>query len=196
MKAVVIGITGSPGCGKSYFSKMLLRSLGTAESIELSELAIRSGFVIGRDKDGTSLVDIGRLAAAVRKRIRRATTPILIVGHLLPELGIKVDIMVVVRAPLSLMRSRLAARHYTLSKMSDNIICEALDYCGEMSVGKSRELYEVETAAGKKAVISYITARCSGKKAQYPKSESTDKLGELACMIAKRQVLQFTPSKS
>lgn len=193
MGALVVGITGSPASGKSSFAMELSHRLNGAEIIELNEIVKKDKLVVDHESDGTAIADLQRLSYAVREKLRHAKTTVVLVGHLLPELGIRTDITIVVRASLSQLRLRMKKRGYSPKKISENIVCEAIDYCGCKSDGKAREVYEVETQKEKAAMISYIVRISSGSPAKKPAIRDINKMKELELLIRNGLITNITP---
>jgi broad-specificity NMP kinase len=193
MKRLLIGITGSPGTGKSHLAKRLGKTLPDATILELNLIAKKKGLFLGVDSDGAKIVDLKRLSSTARNEARRNKKTTILVGHLVPELELKYDIIVVMRANLQVLEKRLSVRHYKKKKLSDNLVCEALDYCGLLCKKKAKEVYEVETEKEKRLAIEYITKVASGKKARKPKARTINKMGELLGLLKKGQILQVSP---
>jgi broad-specificity NMP kinase len=191
-KRLLIGITGTPGTGKSHFAKRLKKLRGLA-IIELNQLAKRKRLILGSDR-GADVVDLKRLAVEVKRAAKRNGTTV-VVGHLVPEIGLRYDIIIVMRTALPLLRRRLSGRHYGKVKLSDNLVCEALDYCGLLSKTRTKELYELETEQEKRSVIRYITQISSGAKARRPKARVINKMGELLSMLERGRISQVSPSR-
>ncbi|MGC8652139.1 MAG: AAA family ATPase [Candidatus Micrarchaeia archaeon] len=182
---LLIGITGSPGVGKSYFSKEIAKRVN-ARIVELNDLVKSGGLYSRIDSSGSVVVKLGALGKAVRAEKRRSRQTLLIVGHLLPELSLKLDIVVVLRYdPVKLAR-RLEKRGYNQHKIRENVIAEALDYCGNKSKERkiSKELYEIESSSKrqKAEIILYVEKRSRGLKAQRPVFNEVNSMPALASL--------------
>ena len=183
-RRLVVAVTGTPGTGKSTFAKMLSKAVRGSSVIEINDVARVLGLYTGRTWHGSREVQVRRLAQAVKKRVSMAGGLVLVVGHLAPDLGIKCDIAVVTRLSLRKLESRLKLRHYHAEKMRENLISEALDYCGTAMSRACSELYEIEGAAEARTVAAYITKRAEGVSAAKPKLRAHDKVREIMGMVA------------
>ena len=180
----IVAITGTPGTGKSRLAKIIKKRCREAALIEINDIVKSQKLFSGRDGFGSMIVDMKRLNAAIRNRLRneRGRT-VLLVGHLAPELSIRYDIAIVTRARLATLLARLKERRYPEGKIKENIISEALDYCGETIKSRCREFYEVEDAAEIKKVSNYLVGLCKGKNPKKPGTVEVDSLGELYRLI-------------
>ena len=186
MKVMLVFVTGTPGAGKSHFARYLAKMIRGAKVIEVNEVAERHGAFSGRDRSGARIVNLGRLNAALREEVRGAGFPVVIAaGHLIPDMTVRGDVCVVVRSGLARLIGVMRRRGYPGSKISDNVIAEALDYCGVRIRGKAGEVYEVETAAEKARVARYIAALAAGWMAARPRLRDICKMGELAGLIGR-----------
>mgnify|MGYP001626376807 CR=1 FL=1 len=97
IKHLLIGITGSPGAGKTFFAKELSAATGL-RAIELNDIVKRCKLYKGKDSDGSLIVDIKALSLKTRELASKDSC--IIVGHLLPELSIKLNLAIVLRISL------------------------------------------------------------------------------------------------
>ncbi|MEM0128135.1 MAG: AAA family ATPase [Thermoplasmatales archaeon] len=112
----MICVTGTPGTGKStLMEKMKRKGLDAHEFDEIIGQCISS-------QDGDeAIVD--------EKCLRKIKETGIYFGHL--SHYAQCDLVIVLRAHLSNIESRLAERGYSRSKIMDNIECEAIDLIGE-----------------------------------------------------------------
>ncbi len=143
LKLLHIGVTGTPGSGKSYFARTFAKKLN-AKLIEINDVAAKENLFIGKDIDGTRIVDIPRLKM-VLGNIMKKHNRIILVGHLLTELNLKLDYVVVIRIKLDVLKQRLTKRGYHIDKIRDNIIIEAMDYYTTSLLEQKVKVVEVET---------------------------------------------------
>lgn len=205
IKMIVIGITGSPGTGKTYFSKMVRDKFNGANIIELNDIIKERKAFTGIDNEGTMIVDIKKLNKIVRRQLAmfaeigrktRKKQAIIYIGHLVPELSIRLDACFVMRSRLALLGKRMAARGYSREKIRENLVSEAVDYCGAKAAGISKKVYEVETYAEKKNALKILRGLLkhgpakTGKKQATPK-KSIDKMPELLRMIKNKNIYRF-----
>ncbi len=183
MHHLLIAITGTPGVGKSTFSKKLASELRDSDLIEINDLVDKHELYSGKDEFGTKIVNLGKLNRILSGELGKRRKDVILVGHLAPELRMKYDIAIVLRCNLKKLSKRLEKRHYPHKKLSDNIISESLDYCGLKIAKKSKETYEIETAASQKKIIGYVNAIAHGKIVKKPGRKKINKMGELFAMI-------------
>ncbi|MDE1857132.1 MAG: AAA family ATPase [Candidatus Micrarchaeota archaeon] len=157
-RRILIGVTGSAGAGKSRFARSLAHAIGGARIIEINDVVNKAKAYDRIERDGTKVVDIARLSDALLRALSDADSEmVIVVGHLLPEIpGLRPDAVFVVRAGLKSLERRLIARGYGRYKIKENILAEALDYCGLNSRAKGGRVFEVETGADKRKAISAV----------------------------------------
>lgn len=154
----LVCITGIPGSGKTIFARRIGACLG-ARVLSVTEIAKSSGAFEGSDPDGTLVVDMHALRRAVVRALDGLHGTIIVEGHLAHEFGIDFDAVVVVRVRLAVLERRLASRGYGPEKRANNIIAEALDYCGESARSLYSNVAEVTTEAEKLALLRAVRAR-------------------------------------
>lgn len=180
-------MTGTPGTGKSTFAKRLasgLEASGAQSSIiEINDLVNRHRLYSGRDRTGAKIVRIPQLNRRLSKEIRAAKGVAIVVGHLVPELNIGQSITIVTRLDLKPLERRLKARRYGRDKIREDLVSEALDYCGANSARNGVEQYQVETDGEKRAAIRYLAGIATGRRAKKPKSAERRKLNQLVGLI-------------
>ena len=160
---ITIGITGSPSAGKSRFAKIASKKLRISRVIEIGEIVREKGMYTNYDrKDRSYVADMGKLNGYLSAEIKKDGSLIL-VGHLLPDLDIMPDAMVVVRAGLEEMLSRMRARGYNKQKIRENIIAEITDYCGETSRAAGIPTIEVFSASDELRAIRTLRSMIGGK---------------------------------
>ncbi len=121
----VIALTGTPGTGKSAVAERLASP--DVVIIELSDLANRTGAVVGRDEERLSdEVDLDILDQGVAQAI--ADVPegatIILVGHLAH--CVQCDQVVVLRTSPGLLKERLRDRGWPEAKVAENVEAEAV----------------------------------------------------------------------
>ena len=157
MTSYIVGVTGTPGVGKSYFAKKLAKKTGWTV-IEINDIVKGHKTFSGVDENGSMIVDIAALNKAVKKEINNIKgNGIIIVGHLLQELDIKLDAVVVLRKDIPTLKNRLEKRGYPKNKIKENLVSEALDYCGLNSAKKYKNVSEAETDKEIETLIKNIS---------------------------------------
>ncbi len=149
-------ITGSPGTGKTTISKKLAKKL-KCRVLNEHDFALEKG--IGKfDHDASELVvPLPKLRSAVSELLKKEKD-IVLEGHLLCEVKLQVDAVVVLRVHPEILESRLEARGYNAVKTQDNVFCEGIDYCTKHAVRKygGRKVIEVRNEKGIKETLSII----------------------------------------
>lgn len=182
MHRFIVAVTGTPGTGKSHFAKGLSRN-GTMV-IEINDIVHSKRIFSGTDKFNTKIVKLGELTDSVKRVIKKnKETNIVLVGHLAPELRIRYDVAVCIRADLPLIAKRMEKRRYAKEKIRENLVSEAMDYCGLRIRDRCKEVYEVETNKEKRAIKIYLEKILAGRRARKPKMYGINKFGGLLKMI-------------
>ena len=149
-------VTGSPGVGKTSVARALGKILKCGVLNE-RQLALEKG--IGRwDESEDELVipvaEFGKVVGAVFA----GEKDIIVEGHLLCELKLKPDFVVLIRADPELLEARLRGRRYSEEKVQDNVFCEGIDYCKkhvERNYSKER-IVEVQSGKSIKETLDRI----------------------------------------
>ena len=126
-KTIRILITGTPGIGKTSLAKELGAIL---KCPVLNERQFAYENKIGEWNTGLNELEIGpkELEKALNREIRKHKR-IVVEGHLLCEMKLKVDYAIVLRVHPEILEMRLEARGYNPEKVQDNVFCEGIDYC-------------------------------------------------------------------
>jgi adenylate kinase len=179
-----IAVTGTPGAGKSTFAKEISDDLGIT-LIEINSIVESYRLFSETDDDGAKIAMIKPLTKKIKQLAGESLKngAALIVGHLACELGIRYDIAIVVRCQLEILEQRLLDRGYGTEKLKENLMAEALDYCGVAAQERSDEVLELDGSADKDVVIDYLKARIEGKPGAQPKLKQIDRMPELLKFI-------------
>lgn len=192
--ALIIGITGTPGAGKSYFSKKLrskLHSKGIdAKIIEINDIVNSESAYSEIDELGSKVINPGTLRRSIKKAVGKDGIYI-VTGHLLPETGLKPRICIVLRERLLVLEKRMERRRYPKAKIRENLLAEAYDDIGSRMKGKCSELFEAEGDEEKARLMSYVASVASGMKPKKPESRKIDKFPELEKLILNGNRLGF-----
>ncbi|BCS90889.1 MAG: putative adenylate kinase [Candidatus Micrarchaeota archaeon] len=123
----IIGITGTPGCGKSYLAKRISKLLKSSYVIEVSSIVKRYKLYSSYDRSLESyVIDPKRLNLKLMELISNSKKEnIIIVTHLIDYIKLNFDLIILVRCHLDDLLSRLKRRDYNKEKIRENIISEA-----------------------------------------------------------------------
>ncbi|MFH1750600.1 MAG: adenylate kinase family protein [Candidatus Micrarchaeota archaeon] len=121
-----IAITGTPGTGKTSIARALGTLLG-CKIVEAGRLVKAPGGHTHREA-GEYVADMGKLKRKLWGILRKERNAVL-EGHLLCELRLPIDLVVVLRCEPHDLKKRLMKRGYSDKKTRENVLLEALDYC-------------------------------------------------------------------
>ena len=135
----MIVVTGTPGTGKTAIARLVAAELGLP-FISVNTLIKSKRLHFGMD-NGSLVVDMRALARELRGFNG------VVEGHVLCDLKLPADRVVVLRASPRSIARRLKPRNYSRQKLQDNIDSEALDYCLIRSIGNygRRKVVQVNT---------------------------------------------------
>jgi adenylate kinase len=123
-------VTGTPGTGKTTFSRLLSGRLG-ATHVDLSAYALGHGYAAERDEErDTAVVDLGALTASVQTLLEQGGE-IILDGHYAHEVtppGGARMVFVLRRAPW-LLHGELLGRGYRAEKVWENLEAEIVGVC-------------------------------------------------------------------
>jgi adenylate kinase len=132
-----IAITGTPGTGKTAVARALSKQLGL-KVVSVRGL-VRKKRLYSRKEKGVYVVNLAKLAKALRSFEGVAE------GHLLCEIRIPADVMLVLRLDPRVLKKRLSRRPYPKSKILENVEAEAIDYCAIRARKNYRRVIEINT---------------------------------------------------
>lgn len=146
-KTKIIVITGVPGTGKTTLSKKLHKLIKNSYLISANELSKNRKLFIKKDFDGAYIINMEKLKNELIKEINVAKNQnkncIILEGHLLSDIKIPDAKAIVLRAHLTDIEKRLKKRNYPIYKLGQDILSEALDYCGNNAKVNYSEVYEL-----------------------------------------------------
>ncbi len=139
-----IGITGVPGTGKTTLSKELSKILNY-KYININDIVNEKElWVVIDPTDNAKVVNLRGLEEYLQNNLEENSV---YDGHLLCEMQLPLDIIIVLRTPTKILGKRLEERNYNSAKIKANIYSEAMDYCTEKAIRKydKSKVYEILT---------------------------------------------------
>lgn len=122
-----IGITGTPGVGKTSVSKQL----GAHYKLKIlneKEFSLKEGIGEFDVEENELVVELEKLEEKLNQMLGKEDN-VLIEGHMLCEIQVNFDYLIVLRCHPEILESRLEAKGYKAEKIQDNVFCEGIDYC-------------------------------------------------------------------
>lgn len=184
---MIIIVTGTPGIGKTMFSKKLSQELDI-EYLSLNDIIMDRRFVVGYDEERNSyIVDEDKAREHIGVIVRNKKN-LIIDSHLAVSIVPceSVDICIVLRCNPYILWNRLLKKGYKIEKVRENvqaeildiILAEAVEECGgkvvQLDISKSFEdkiNYVVEALRKEKSLksdevnwLEYINERGDLKK--------------------------------
>ncbi len=157
-------LTGTPGTGKTEVSKILADKL-KANLVDVNQLIEKYKFFRKTDKqDNAKIVNLTDLEDYLRNHISSEES-FIIESHLLCELDLDVDYVIILRTHPNILRKRLSKRDYSKEKIENNVSCEILDYCLVRSEKNYNKIFEINTTNKKpEKVVTEILEVLKGKR--------------------------------
>lgn len=126
----VVIVTGTPGTGKTTVAMRLAKKLGY-RYVDVNKVISKEKLSSGYDrKKKCMIVDVKKLVKALVKMITKSDSGLVIDSHLshyLPNPA--VDLCVVTKCNLKLLKRRMKRRRYSEDKIRENLDCEIFDVC-------------------------------------------------------------------
>lgn len=119
-------ITGTPGTGKSSVSKIVAKHF-KLKVINEKEFAKKKGIGKFDKKEKELQIPLKSLQKELNSTLAKGN--VLVEGHLLCEIKLKVDFAVLLWANPDTLLSRLLKRKYSAVKVFDNVFAEMNGYC-------------------------------------------------------------------
>ncbi len=142
----MICVTGTPGAGKTFLAKKLAKKLGL-KYVEINKVIEEHRLSDGYDKKRKSnIVDIKKLNKTLEKIIKNDKS-IIIDGHLSHYLPRKyVDLCIVVKCNLKILKNRLNKRGYSKEKIRENLDSEIFDICLNEAIENKHKILVVDSS--------------------------------------------------
>ncbi len=123
-------VTGTPGVGKTTVTRALAKLLN-AELIDVNAVIKEKKLFEKKPGEREKTVKTVKLATLKRvlEKILKTKKNAVAESHLLCEMRLPCDAVIVLRCDPRILDARLRARGYPLWKVRENVLCETLDYC-------------------------------------------------------------------
>lgn len=151
-----LGITGTPGVGKTSVAKVL----GEYYSLKVwneQEFSLKEGIGEFDTTENELVVPLEKLEKSIEKLLKKEKN-VLIEGHMLCEIKAGFDYIIVMRCHPELLESRLDAKGYKAEKIQDNVFCEGIEYCKKHTLRNypKAKIIEVESRKSIKETTNSI----------------------------------------
>ncbi len=120
-------VTGTPGVGKTTATKALAKLLH-ASLVDVNALVEKKKLYERKPGESEKTVKLGALKRALEKILKTGKN-VVVESHLLCEMRLPCDKIIVLRCNPLVLEKRLRTRGYPLWKIRDNVLSETLDYC-------------------------------------------------------------------
>lgn len=146
---VVIIITGAVGTGKTTLAKFISNKL-KYHHIDVTSFIKTNKLSEGYDKEKDCLiVDENKLSKELEKEVARLNCNVVIDSHMSHYIDAsKVDLCLVTKCELEVLRKRLEKRGYNENKIKDNLEAEIFNVCFEEAKELGHKPIAIETSKG------------------------------------------------
>ncbi|MBL7050919.1 AAA family ATPase [Candidatus Woesearchaeota archaeon] len=147
MKTIIV--TGSVGSGKTTLAKKLSKFLGF-KYIDVNDVVKRNKLAESYDKEmECNIVDVEKLNKFLIELIKFSKEELIIDSHMSHYLPKKyIDLCVVTKCEIDVLKKRLKKRKYSLQKIKDNIEAEIFNVCFEEAKENGHKILLVDTSKG------------------------------------------------
>ena len=122
-----IGITGTPGVGKTSVSKIIAENYHYLHLNE-KQFALKKRIGEFDTEENELIVPLPQLEQKLNELLKKEKN-LVVEGHMLCEIKAKFDYLILITCDPELLELRLDSRGYKAEKIQDNVFCEGIDYC-------------------------------------------------------------------
>ena len=154
-------ITGTPGCGKTTLAKNIGEKL-KLRVINEKDFALKNS--IGKFNEENELeIPIKEFEKKANSFLTKNDN-IIFEGHVLCEMKLKVDKVILITINPEELELRLEQRHYSIDKIMDNVFCEGIDYCKKHVLRNYslKKVISIQSKQNQKATFSQAIAAIFG----------------------------------
>jgi adenylate kinase len=161
-----IAITGSPGTGKTSVAMALGKKLKYSVMNE-KQFALDKGIGKWDEKEDELAIPLKKIEKELNKLLKKRKNLVL-EGHLLCEIKLSVDFIVLIKVDPELLDLRLRKKGYREEKIQDNVFCEGIEYCKKHAYRnyKKKKIVEVGSQKTIKETMEYIIMGLKEKGAE------------------------------
>ena len=147
---MIIAMTGTPGTGKTKFSQELANELGYKVMDVNAFIYAHQEVIIEYDKQKkTQVIDEDKLSSMIEKKLEMDKGANMIIDshlshYLSPDF---IDICVVLKCDLKILKERLKKRGYHEQKIKDNLEAEAFDAILTESEERHKKVVSFDTSS-------------------------------------------------
>jgi broad-specificity NMP kinase len=178
----VIVVTGTPGTGKTALAAGLGRAIRGSTVIDANAIVKSEGLFSGYDEYGTMIADLDKLAKRINSLASKTRGTVIIEGHLMCDIRVRGAAAIVLRCHIKELEGRLGKRGYEGSKLHDNLVSEALDYCGARASANYKRVFEI--IGSRKKMLSDAMAIIKGRS-KGQRIELSEELLDIMDRVAK-----------
>ncbi|MEK6958956.1 MAG: AAA family ATPase [archaeon] len=164
-----IVVTGTPGSGKTILAKALGEKLDY-KVINEKDFALKNSLGIFNEENELE-IPIKKFQSKANAFLKK-NDDVIIEGHVVCEMKLNVDKVILIRVHPEVLESRLEQRNYAPQKMMDNVFCEGIEYCKKQAVKNysKKAIIEIESRPSFKQTLS--EALNALKTAKNPKTRT------------------------
>ncbi len=146
---LVIGISGTPGTGKTFITSILKEKL-SAFSINLTEIALKNDFITKADNERhTKVANFEKLIPFIEKSIKSHSGNLIIEGHyadIIPDPLL--SFLIILRTKPQILEQRLIEKGFPPQKVLENVQSEILGSCTSSALERhdKEKIYEIDTS--------------------------------------------------